>query len=448
MTKPYSAYMHTAEPSMPRVPKHWQVLRIKNVGRAIIGLTYDPADVVDGSSNGTLVLRAGNIRDGRLLLGDDVYVAKSVPDDLRLRLNDIVLCARNGSARLVGKNAMATDEVVGQTWGAFMAVLRSAHNTYLRWVLQSQIFAAQTGLFSTSTINQLTSETLHNLRFALPPPDEQRAIADYLDRETARIDTLIDEQRRMVEMLRERRIAVVDVAISEGLHSPARLFETGDRWVPRLPGGWRVIRAKQVLSYGPSNGVSPEAASTGDVRSLSLGAIRDGRVGMGPEVTKFVDRTNIGSVDDYRLVPGDILLVRGNGNVDLVGRAGLVGVEFAAAEYIYPDLLIRVRVNSFMLAEFFVWACNATAVRAQVRAQARTAVGTFKVAGEMVRSLVLPLPPLDEQRRIASYLGEQTAKIDTLIAETEQFIELSRERRSALITAAVTGQIDVRGEAA
>ncbi len=145
-----------------------------------------------------------------------------------------------------------------------------------------------------------------------------------------------------------------------------------------------------------------------------------------------------------RLHPGDILLVRGNGNVDLVARAGIVGPEFAAAEYIYPDLLIRIRVNSSMLPEFFVWACNASATRAQVRAQARTAVGTFKVAGGDVRSLVLPLPPLDEQRVIVAHLDEQTAKIDRLIAETERFIELARERRAALITAAVTGQIDVR----
>src|SRR3954453_24197751 len=120
---------------MPSIPGHWQVLRVKNIGKAFIGLTYGPEDVVDGADEGTLVLRAGNIQDGRLQLTDNLYVAKTMPGDLRLRPGDIVVCARNGSLHLIGKNAVATSEVAGQTWGAFMAVLRSEHNNYLRWVL-------------------------------------------------------------------------------------------------------------------------------------------------------------------------------------------------------------------------------------------------------------------------------------------------------------------------
>ncbi|GJF09595.1 restriction modification system DNA specificity domain-containing protein [Mycolicibacterium cyprinidarum] len=291
---------------------------------------------------------------------------------------------------------------------------------------------------------QMDRDTLMRWPILLPSVPEQGAIADYLDRETAQMDTLIEEQQLLIEMLQERRVAVVDSLLTTGVNSDVPQIATGTSWIPTLPRGWQAIPAKRVLSFGPSNGVSPEAGDAGGVKSLSLAAIRDGRVSAGPDVTKVVDRTGIANIEDYRLYPNDILLVRGNGNVDLVARAGLVGAEFATDEYIYPDLLIRVRVNSSMLPEFFVWACNATATRAQVRAQARTAVGTFKVAGGMVQSLVLPLPPLDEQRRIVAHLDEQTAKIDSLIAETERFIELSRERRSALITAAVTGQIDVR----
>ncbi|MBP2526114.1 MULTISPECIES: hypothetical protein [unclassified Rhodococcus (in: high G+C Gram-positive bacteria)] len=278
----------------------------------------------------------------------------------------------------------------------------------------------------------------------IPTYATQRAIAEYLDRETSLIDMLIEEQQRLVELLHLRRRAVVDAALSKGLDSEAGHSETGSPWFPELPDGWKAVRAKRVLSFGPANGVSPATGDTDGLKSLSLGAIRDGRVTMGPKVTKFVDGSSLASTDALRLHPGDILLVRGNGNVDLVARAGLVGPEFASEEYIYPDLLIRVRVNSCMLPEFFVWACNASATRAQVRAQARTAVGTFKVAGGDVRSLVLPQPPLDEQRAIVAYLDEQTSKIDVLIEESERFVELSKERRSALITAAVTGQIDVR----
>ncbi len=264
----------------------------------------------------------------------------------------------------------------------------------------------------------------------------------YLDRETARIDTLIQEQRRLIEMLRERRTAVIDHALSHGLD--AKLGHTGDPWLPVLLIGWKAVPTKRLLSFGPSNGVSPEAGAVGDLRTLSLGSVRDGRVSMGVDVTKLVDRAAVPRLDDYRLRNGDILLVRGNGNVNLVGRAGLVGPEFDAEEYIYPDLLIRLRVGAAMIPAFFVRAFNSAATRAQIETRARTAVGTYKVAAGDVRATVLPTPPLSEQRRIVAYLDEQTEKIDALIAESERFIELSRERRSALITAAVTGQIDVR----
>ncbi len=200
--------------SLGAVPDNWRIIRIKNVARAVIGLTYGPENVVEAEQGGTLVLRAGNIQGGRLAFEDNVYVDSEITADLRLQLGDIVICARNGSAKLIGKSASATEEVVGQTWGAFMVVLRSSTNDYLRWVLKSQIFKAEAGLFSTSTINQLTSANLHNLRFALPPSDQQREIADYLDEQTAKIDTLIAETERFIELARERRSALITAAIT------------------------------------------------------------------------------------------------------------------------------------------------------------------------------------------------------------------------------------------
>lgn len=102
------------------VPVNWKVARIRDVGRAIIGLTYSPEEICGEDDGGTLVLRAGNIQNGELAFEDCVFVTKPIPYALKLREGDIVICARNGSARLIGKNAIATGEVVGQTWGAFM----------------------------------------------------------------------------------------------------------------------------------------------------------------------------------------------------------------------------------------------------------------------------------------------------------------------------------------
>lgn len=366
------------------------------------------------------------------------------------RRNDIVfnkMSIRAGAMGVAAEDGLVTYhyEVMRPREGtspSFIAYLMKSS-----WFTE-ELIQRERGIGAGDQANVRTTEVpfsvLKRIDAYIPEYTAQRAAADYLDRETARIDTLIDEQSRLIEMLRSRRRAVVDRALTHGLVSENGVSKTGNEWLPELPDGWEAVRAKRLLSFGPANGVSPAAGDRDDLRSLSLGAIRDGRVTMGPDVTKFVDGSGIANTELFKLHPGDILLVRGNGNVDFVARAGLVGPEFAAEEYIYPDLLIRVRVNSSMLPEFFVWACNASATRAQVGAQARTAVGTFKVAGGDIRSLVLPKPPLDEQRVIVNYLNEQTTRIDTLIVEVERFIELSKERRAALITAAVTGQIDVR----
>lgn len=201
------------EPALDQIPKSWQIRRIKTVGRAIIGLTYTPEDIVD-EGEGRLVLRAGNIQRGALSLENNVYVDRKLTEDLKIRVGDIVICARNGSSDLIGKNAVATQEVVGETWGAFMAVLRSDINEYLRWVLNSEIFRAQTGLFSTSTINQLTSKTLHNLKFGLPSESERNEISRYLDEQTSRIDSLISESEDLISLSEERRAALITAAVT------------------------------------------------------------------------------------------------------------------------------------------------------------------------------------------------------------------------------------------
>ncbi len=201
-------------PTLGQIPISWSVRRVRDVGRAIIGLTYAPDDLCDEADGGTLVLRAGNIQNNRLDFGDTVHVATAIPPALKLRLGDIVICARNGSARLVGKNAVATERVVGHTWGAFMTVLRTPVNDYLRWVLNSTIFRSSVGSYATTTINQLTSGTLHMLQFAMPPAKERARIAAYLEEAVADVDRAVVAANRGIDLARERRAALISAAVT------------------------------------------------------------------------------------------------------------------------------------------------------------------------------------------------------------------------------------------
>ena len=272
---------------------------------------------------------------------------------------------------------------------------------------------------------RLNVSDLQSMTVPLTPAEEQRAIADYLDRETTRIDMLIEEQQRLLEMLRERRAAVVDAALSP-LSS------------------WTRTTLKFMLS-GIDQGVSPQAEAELADEPGTWGVLKTGCVNRGV----FRQEEHKRLADDFTFDPsiavevGDVIVSRANGSPDLVGSAAIV--EHLGYQLILSDKLFRLRPKRSTDPRFLVWSLNSGRYRVQVR---RAISGAEGLANNLplskLRSFEMHHPSLEEQRRTAAHLDEQTAKIDTLVAETERFIELSRERRSALITAAVTGLIDVR----
>lgn len=195
------------------IPEHWTVKKLKHIGVAKIGLTYDPSEVTS-NGEGVLVLRSSNVQDGQIEFEDNVFVNTVIPEILRTKVDDILICSRNGSRNLIGKNALITDSAAGLTFGAFMTVFRSPQNKYLFWVFNSQLFTFQSGTFLTSTINQLTTGNLYSFEIPLPPESEQRIIEDFLSRETKKIDELVFESNKVVSMLKERRSALISAAVT------------------------------------------------------------------------------------------------------------------------------------------------------------------------------------------------------------------------------------------
>ncbi len=257
----------------------------------------------------------------------------------------------------------------------------------------------------------------------VPTLGEQRAIADYLDRETARIDTLIQEQQRLVEMLGERRAAVIESTVAKldwqiPLGSVTTLIQTG-------PFGSQLKSDEYVEGGVPV--INP---------SHLVGGV------VSPDRRVAVDGAKAESLSRHFLREGDVVAAR-RGEL---GRCAVVDDQSSGFICGTGSVLIRPdhgRLN----ARFLVLAFGS---RRNKDALSLASVGSTmeNLNAVIVSALRIPVPPIDEQCRIVNHLDQQIARIDVLIAETERFIELSRERRSALITAAVTGQIDVRGEVA
>ena len=195
------------------VPEGWEVKRLKHLGDSIIGLTYSPADIVY-EGTGTLVLRSSNVQGGKIVFDDNVYVATAIPVTLVTQVGDILICSRNGSRALIGKNAMIDETSAGLTFGAFMTIFRSQHSGYISCVLNSPLFEFQSGAFMTSTINQLTIGVLNNFEVPFPPTDERERIVKFLETETAKFDVLTAEAQRAIDLLQERRSALISAAVT------------------------------------------------------------------------------------------------------------------------------------------------------------------------------------------------------------------------------------------
>jgi type I restriction enzyme S subunit len=162
-----------------QTPNGWQVKKLKETGEAIIGLTYSPKDVVE--YGGVEVLRSSNVFDGRIVLDDLVRVDAKISEKLILREGDILVCARNGSRRLIGKNARISKNNAGKTFGAFMCVYRSYNPDYMYWVFQTESFRKQIARDLGPTINQVTSGNLNSFKFAFPEKGEQERIVAILE---------------------------------------------------------------------------------------------------------------------------------------------------------------------------------------------------------------------------------------------------------------------------
>jgi len=263
-----------------------------------------------------------------------------------------------------------------------------------------------------------------NLRVPQPPLNEQRAIADYLDHETARIDTLIEEQQRLIELLQERR----DAVWSRGMESA---YDSG----PPV----QLRRLLKSIVDGPF-GSSLTSAHYSDEGTR---VIRLGNIGMcefRDSDAAYIPTAYAEELGEHAVIAGDVVIAGLGDDRMPLGRATVVpdiGPAIVKAD------CYRARPTGAVKPSYLAWALTAPQTRSQIMLLARGATRA-RLNTSVVQQVEIPLPSVDLQAALVREWAERSTKIDALIAETETFIELARERRSALITAAVTGQIDVR----
>lgn len=293
-----------------------------------------------------------------------------------------------------------------------------------------------------TTFQEISLSNLGSVPIPVPPLDEQAAIVRFLDHVDRKIRRFIQSKRRLIELLNEQKQAIINQAVTRGLNPDAPLKPSGLDWLGDVPEHWEMMPFGRLLSFGPKNGVSPPPASqnASGATSFSIAAIRNGRVRVSGHEKLVSLQQNL--IPRFRVTPGDVLLVRGNGNLDYVARCGLV--TECPDNTVYPDIVIKVRPNERMAPDFMVYAINSRYVRNQVACVAKTTNGTFKVSGGTLSALRLAVPSIDDQNRILGWIGSSSACLDHVIQAASRHIDFIREYRTRLIADVVTGKLDVR----
>lgn len=286
-----------------------------------------------------------------------------------------------------------------------------------------------------------------NSIFPVPSLDEQRAIASFLDRKTAEIDALIAKKQRMIDLLQEKRQALISEAVTKGLDPNVRMKDSGFPWLGSVPKHWEVERIKfRMLTIG--QGWSPQCENTqaeqGEWGVLKVGCMNSGIYDESENKALPLD---LAPIPELEVKVGDVLMSRSN-TVELVGAVGIV--DKTQGKILLCDKLYRICFNKDLLCpSYAVHLLRSRAARLQIERDASGASPSMKnISNEVVANLVFAFPPVAEQEQITGFINSSSALLFGLIQRIAVQLEKLYEYRQTLISAAVTGKIDLSKEKA
>ena len=429
----YPQYKPSGVEWLGDVPEHWDVMRFQRCVDVAEG-QVDPEDAVFSRMS---LIAPNHIESGTgRLLGLESATEQGAESGKYLcKAGDVVYSKIRPALRKV---CIAPEDCL---CSADMYPLRSHSgliNPFLFWLILSEEFSALAVLESERVaMPKINRESLKALMLAVPSSTEQSAIASFLDRETSKIDGLVGEQRRLMELLKEKRQAVISHAVTKGLNPHAPRKPSGIEWLGDVPEHWEVRRLKYVspqITVGivvePSKYYVAEGVPS--LRSLNIapGAVTlENLVFISDEANELHAKS--------KLSAGDLVAVRSG----QPGTTAVIPPELEGCNCI--DLII-IRKPTIGSEWFLCWYLASDVAVMQFSLGSGGAIQQhFNVGTAM--DLVVPVPPAEEQNSIVDFINDQTAKFDALTGAAERGIELLQERRTALISAAVTGQIDIRG---
>lgn len=434
----YASYKDSGVDWLGRMPAHWNLSKFRHCFRE------------SSEANGTEIVGEMLSVSGFRGVEPKVYEDKNQKRDAEQLESYRVV--RKGQLAVntmwLNYSGLGISDYDGHMSPAYRAywVTRAVNLRYIHHLMRSRTYvdgytSFLTGIRPNSL--QMSRANLMEFPIILPPQKEQEAIANFLDRETAQIDELIGKQERLIELLAGKRQAIITHAVTKGLDRSAPTKPSGIAWLEDIPIHWTSSRLKFVV-IRIEQGVSPQAAGV-PATSDTWGVLKSGCVNGGV----FRESENKQLPDDFIIDPtivvrvGDLLVSRASGSPKLVGSAARV--RNLVSNLILSDKTFRFVPKAKIDPDFLEWFFNSQPYREQVIGSISGAEGLANnISISALKNIQIPLPPISEQSRIAVELRRKIDGFSTLETKSRKAIQLLRERRSALISAAVTGKIDVR----
>jgi type I restriction enzyme S subunit len=430
----YPSYQDTAEGWIGAVPTHWEKNKFKHL-------------LKEKQKTQNSELPCGSISFGKVVYKD----SERLTEETRLAYQEVLAgeflvnpLNLNYDLRSL-RTALSEITVIVSSGYIVLQNNGVAVSAYLKWLLF--VFDIRHMKTLGAGIRQtITFKDIGNCTAFLPSPEEQIAISDFLDRETARIDNLIAEKQNFINLLKEKRQALISHVVTKGLNPKVKMKDSGIEWIGEVPEHWKVVALKRVLR-SIEQGWSPDchANQAGDERwgVLKAGAVNGGfyRETENKELPDTLEPH-----PDIEVKRGDLLMSRASGSRELIGSAAYV--EQTRPRLMFSDKLFRLNPVAEVDSRYLSIALGSEPLRRQIDLSIGGAEGLANnLSQSSIKELKVPVPPNNEQVAIIEYLAKRLSTLNSTVMETENSISLLREHRTALISAAVTGMIDVRDQA-
>ena len=434
--RPYPAYKPSGVEWLGDVPAHWEVAAVKRyfsiqLGKMLQNTPNSPADIE------VPYLKAQHVQWFQVLTADvpTMWANQNEKHKFGIKPGDLLVCEGGEGGRCAIVRQQINNCIIQNALHR-VRPHRQSLNAFLQYVMNTVTAVGWFDVLNNkATIAHFTKEKFDALKIVSPPLPEQRAIAAFLDRETGKIDALISKKERLVELLQEKRTALISHTVTKGLDPNAPLKNSGVEWLGEIPAHWEVRRLKYLATVNDEKLPENTDPNT-EITYVDIGNVDSVKGITGTEDLVF---ENAPSRARRVVRQGDVIIstvrtyLKAIARIESTNAALIVSTGFAV---IRPRHLDDGFVAYALGSPYFVERVVAHSVGVSYPA----------INASELACLDIAFPTVPEQAAIAAFLDRETAELDSLIAKVHDAIELLKELRTALISAAVTGRIDVREE--